>query len=100
LESGNTKKPVWKTNPNKPATEKQIHAIEQRGGEIWENMTQKDIEEQFKLINQAKNTEQKIPIIPIDIDDPKEAEKLKKEFNKSKILTKKQIEELEEESLL
>ena len=52
------KKPVWKTNPNKPATEKQIIAVSKRGGEIWKGMTQGDIEEQFKLIDQRKNSQQ------------------------------------------
>lgn len=48
-------KPNWKINPTKPATDKQLNAVKNAGGEIWEGMTQGDITEQFNLINKRKN---------------------------------------------
>lgn len=52
-------KPVWKTNPNKPATPRQLEAIVNMGGEIWDNMTQADIEEQFKICREKRNRPEK-----------------------------------------
>jgi len=93
IESGNyRKKPVWKTNPRKPATEKQIIAVQQRGGEVWEGMTQADIEKQFQLINQ-KNSPQESQ----KRTEPGTGEGMQPE---GKPLTKEEIEEIGEDNLL
>lgn len=59
LEKEKESKPVWKTNPNKPATPRQLEAIVNMGGEIWDNMTQADIEEQFKILREKRNRPEK-----------------------------------------
>jgi len=106
-------KPVWKTNPNKQATERQIIAVQNAGGEIWKGMTQGDIEKQFQLIN--RNKTQRVKKDRIDdsnesyLEARSEAEEDNKENRMSvdvdnqpfeKKLTKEEIEEIGEENLL
>jgi hypothetical protein len=87
------KKPIWKTNPHKQATERQIIAVQRMGGKVWEGMTQGDIEKQFQLINQ-RDSVQKIKPQIIDIENKEKLEEIR---NK---LTQEEIDEIGEEAFL
>lgn len=74
-------KPNWQINPNKPATFKQLNAIKNAGGEIWEGMTQGEVEEAFKKIKRPNFDKTNFQVENINTQIP---------------LTKEEIKELDE----
>lgn len=65
-----TQKPKWQSNPNAPATERQLIALAQAGAETWAGMTQQDVTAQFKSLNNKSSENKPEPKEQIVSDPP------------------------------